>query len=207
MSLCYDHGCLIFGEGISATLINQVTYPNRGPCDYLIEAPHAAASRPYWSATNYCCAEDTIDPPVRAENIVVGGGLCAAWDHISSTLSMYTNHRIGFTQMITDPSDGDVYPPAYQDIIDEIPVDDRTGQVFGCTDFKCITFGSGLNVTSLGDCDYLVEATGGGGGGCEDGVTETFTVVKDIECDGDGFEVTYTTMQFVDGCLQSVVHS
>ena len=42
---------------------------------------------------------------------------------------------------------------------------------------------------------------GGGGGGCEGGATVDLNLVNCVECVGDTLNITYTQLEFTDGCL------
>jgi hypothetical protein len=66
-----------------------------------------------------------------------------------------------------------------------------------------LRIGSGLKVTSVGDCDYTLIATGGGGGSCSG--NKQFSYVSAVCCSGSGIGVKYGTAYFVDGCFSGVI--
>ena len=182
---CAEFACLIFGEGIDVT---QVMDGETATCDYLIEAPHVAASRPYWYAPNqgvgFCCEDppfSPVNPKVQPTDIVISNGLCGAYEPLTETFTLQTNHTVG-----EDDEPADNAPTAT------------------CNTFGCLIFGSGLELHNIpNSCDYRVTVDSGG---CEDGETVCVCVVSDVTCNpaGDGFEISYTNMCFENGCLVSV---
>ena len=68
--------------------------------------------------------------------------------------------------------------------------------------FTTLTIGEGLELKGS-DCEYTLEASGGGSGGC-DGITTGIDVVTSICCSGSTFNVTLSRMIFDSGCLSGI---